>query len=118
MYLVNTRPDICYATHALSQFVCAPKKIHLHAAKYILRYLKGTIGMGIKYDKVNIELHGYSDSDWASSSIEQKNTSGYCFNLGFGMVSWSNQKQTSVALSSTKVEYIEFSLGAKEVVWL
>ena len=63
MYLVNTRPYICYATHTLSQFMCAPKKIHLHAAKYILRYLKDTIGMGIKYDKVNIELHGYSDFD-------------------------------------------------------
>ena len=70
MYLVNTCPDICYATHTLSQFMCAPKKIHLHVAKYILRYLKGTTGMGIKYDRDNIELHGYSDSDWARSSVE------------------------------------------------
>ena len=33
MYLVNTHPDIFYATHTLSQFMCAPKKIHLHVAK-------------------------------------------------------------------------------------
>ena len=92
MYLVKTRPEICYATHALSQFMCAPKKIHLHPAKYILRYLKGTIGMGIKYDKVNIELFGYLDSDWVGSSIEWKSTSGYCFSLGSRMVSWSSQK--------------------------
>ena len=118
MYLVNTRPDICYATHALSQFMCAPKKIHLHAAKYILRYLKGTIGMGIKYDKVNIELLGYCDCDWAGSSIERKSTSGYCFCLGSGMVSWSSRKQTSFALSSTEAEYIASSLGAREAVWL
>ena len=118
MYLVNTRPDICYATHALSQFMCAPKKIHLHAAKYILRYLKGTIGMGIKYDKVNIELLGYSDSDWVGSSIERKSTSGYCFSLRSGMVSWSSRKQNLVALSSIEVEYIASSLGAREAVWL
>ena len=59
--------------------MCAPKKIHLQEAKYIMRYLKGTIGMGIKYDKVNLELTGYSDSDWAGSSIEWKSTSGYDF---------------------------------------
>ena len=29
MYLVNTHLDICYAIHALSPFICAPKKIHL-----------------------------------------------------------------------------------------
>ena len=29
MYLVNTHPNICYATHTLSQFICTPKKIHL-----------------------------------------------------------------------------------------
>lgn len=72
--------------------MCAPKKIHLHEAKYILRYLKGTIGMRIRYDKVNIELHGYSDSDWAGSSIEWKSTFGYYFSLGSSMVSWSNKK--------------------------
>ena len=118
MYLVNTRPDICYATHTLSQFMCAPKKIHLHAGKYILRYLKGTIGMRIKYEKVNIELLGYSDSDWVGSSIERKSNSGYCFSLGFGMIFWSSRKQTSVALSSTEAEYIASSLGAREAIWL
>ena len=74
--------------------------------------------MGIKYDKVNIELLGYSDSDWAGSSIERKSTSGYCFSLRSGMVSWSSRKQTLVALSSIEVEYIASSLGAREVVWL
>ena len=98
--------------------MCAPKKIHLHAAKYILRYLKGTIGMGIKYDRVNLELNGYSDSDWAESSVERKSTLGYCLSLGLGMISWSSRKQTSVALSSIEVEYIASSLGAREAVWL
>ena len=118
MYLVNTRPDICFATNTLSQFMCAPRKIHLHAAKYILRYLKGTIGMRIKYDKVNIELHGYFDLDWVGSPTECKSTFGYCFSLGSGMVSWSSRKQTSVALNSTEAEYIASSLGAREAIWL
>jgi hypothetical protein len=39
MYLVHTRPDICYAVNALSQFMCEPKHIHMVAVKHILRYV-------------------------------------------------------------------------------
>ena len=28
MYLANTRPDICFAMNALSQFMSEPRKIH------------------------------------------------------------------------------------------
>ena len=40
MYLVNTRPNICYATNTLSDFISAPKKIHLTTTKHIFRYLR------------------------------------------------------------------------------
>jgi hypothetical protein len=39
IYLVHTRPDICYAVNALSQFMCEPKHIHMVVAKHILRYV-------------------------------------------------------------------------------
>lgn len=63
MYLVNTRPDICYAVNALSQFMCEPKEIHLVVVKNIMRYLKSTLNLGLKYKKVEIDLHGFTDSD-------------------------------------------------------
>eukprot|EP00253_Pinus_taeda_P024674 PITA_24674 len=28
MYLVNTRPDICFAVNTMSQFMCEPRKVH------------------------------------------------------------------------------------------
>ena len=118
MYLGNTCPDICYATNTLSQFMCAQKKIQVHAIEYILRFLNGTIGMGINYDKVNIKLHGYFDSDWTGSPIERKSTSGCCFSLGSGMVSWLSRKQSLVALSSIEAGYIASSVGAREAVWI
>ena len=68
-YLVNTRLDIYYATNTLSQFMCEPRKIHFMAAKHILRYLRGSVGMGLKYDQVEINLHGYLDSDWTSTLL-------------------------------------------------
>jgi hypothetical protein len=49
MYLVNTRPDICYAVSALSQFMSQPRKIHWVTVKHVLRYLRGTVGYGLKY---------------------------------------------------------------------
>ena len=63
MYLTNTRPYICFAVNTLSQFLTDPRHVHLIAAKHVLRYLKGTIDYGLKYDvNQKINLHGYVDS--------------------------------------------------------
>ena len=50
MYLTNTRPDICFDVNRLSQYLTDPRYVHLIAAKHILRYLKGTIDYGLKYE--------------------------------------------------------------------
>ena len=39
MYLVHTRPDICYTMNALSQFMSDQKHIHWVAAKHVLKYV-------------------------------------------------------------------------------
>ena len=70
MYLKNKSPDICFAVNTLSQFLMDPRHVHLIAAKHILRYLRGTIDYGLKYEaNLNINLEVYVDSDWESSSI-------------------------------------------------
>ena len=50
MNLMNTRPDIFFAMNTLIQFLTDPRHVHLITAKHILRYLKGTIEYGLKYD--------------------------------------------------------------------
>ena len=50
MYLMNTRPDICFAVNTLSQFLTDLRHVHLIAAKHILRYLRGTVDYGLKYE--------------------------------------------------------------------
>ena len=47
MYLVNTRPDLCFAVNTLSQFMVEPRSVHWTAAKHILRYLAGTVDYGL-----------------------------------------------------------------------
>jgi hypothetical protein len=47
MYLMNTRPDICFAVNSLSQHLEQPRQVHLVATKHVLRYLKGTLDHGL-----------------------------------------------------------------------
>ena len=72
LYLVHTRPDICFAVSALSQLMIDPRHVHWVAAKHVLRYLHGTIGYGIRYTSVGgVRLPGYTDSDWADSAVDR-----------------------------------------------
>lgn len=48
MYLVcGTRPDIAFVVGQLSKHNADPRKGHLQAAKRVVRYLKGTMEMGL-----------------------------------------------------------------------
>src|SRR6266487_4370937 len=81
-YLCNTRPDIAYSVGIVSRHMERPKMSHLSAAKRILRYIKGTMDYGIvfnKPDKKDIELIGYTDSNWCGDKDDRKSTAGYVF---------------------------------------
>ena len=47
MYLMNTRPDICFVVNSLSQYLVKSIQVHLIAVKHVMRYLKGTIDLGL-----------------------------------------------------------------------
>jgi hypothetical protein len=49
MYLVNTKPDICFDVNTLSQFMVEPRRVHWVATKHVLRYLCGTVDYGLDY---------------------------------------------------------------------
>jgi uncharacterized protein (DUF1330 family) len=119
MYLVNTRPDICFAVNTLSQFQVEPRHEHWIVAKHVLRYIRGTINYGLRYTaSSNIQLHGFTDSDWAGSVKDRKSTSGMCFSLGSTMISWGSRKQKSVALSTAEAEDIAACEACTEAIWL
>jgi hypothetical protein len=71
------------------------------AAKHVLRYLRGTVGYGLRYaSDVDMRLQGYVDADWPGSVVDRKTTFDCCFTLGFAMVSWFSRKHSSMALST------------------
>ncbi|UYV65702.1 hypothetical protein LAZ67_3005182 [Cordylochernes scorpioides] len=53
---VNTRPDIAYITSKLSQYSRQPKQMHWTAIKRVMRYMRGTIDLGVKFERGNPEV--------------------------------------------------------------
>jgi hypothetical protein len=107
LYLCASRPDIMLSVCMCARFQSDPKECHLVVIKRILRYLVSTPCFGFWYPKGStFNLIGYSDSDYAMCKVDRKSTSGTCQFLGRSLVSWSSKKQTSVALSTAKVEYV------------
>ena len=87
------------------------------AAKHILGYLKGTIGYNLRYTAEDgLKLQGYTDSDRARSTVDRKNTSGCCFNIGSTVIFWMSRKQSSVALSTAEARYIAAIAASREAV--
>ena len=91
--MTHSRPDICYAMNVVSRYMHKYHDLHRKAAKRILQCIQGTKTYGIHYAvDSEIELVGYTYSDWAGDSIDQKSTSGYVFMFGGGPICWSSKK--------------------------
>lgn len=119
MYLTATRPDLMFAVSLISRYMAKPTELHLMAAKRILRYLKGTIGLGVFDKKGGCEgLVGYADSDYTGDIEDRKSTSCYVFMLGSGAVAWSSKKQPIVTLSTTEAEFVAAAACASQAVWM
>ncbi|CAB4006846.1 Hypothetical predicted protein [Paramuricea clavata] len=95
--MTRTRPDLCHIVTKLSQHMSKPMVAALNAAKYILRYLKGTSVLSLKLRRMEhpLELIGFIDYDWGGCVSDRKSISGYCFQMSeLGpLVSWKSKKQ-------------------------
>ncbi|KAH0706549.1 hypothetical protein KY289_011625 [Solanum tuberosum] len=83
-YLSFTRPDIAYAVNKLSQFMQAPSHLHWKVVKCILRYLRGTIHLGLRVTLIDdFNRHMYSDADWGGDITDRESTLSprHCLNL-------------------------------------
>jgi hypothetical protein len=128
----QTRPDIATITNIIAQHQSHPSPGHLEAAKYVLRYLKGTSDLGItftskcnsplesfvKFPIASNKLHPFSDANWGPQDasapkpndpptelelFKSRSISGFIIWLG-GPLHWVSKRQSITARSSTEAE--------------
>nr|GEZ70793.1 hypothetical protein [Tanacetum cinerariifolium] len=118
MYLTASRPYIMFAVCAARHQV-TPKECHLHAVKRIFRYLTGHPRLGLWYPKESpFDLGAYSDSDYGGATQDRKSTTRGCQFFGRRLISQQCKKQTIIATSTTKAEYVAAANGCGQVLWI
>jgi hypothetical protein len=87
-YLTFTCPDIAYAIQQVCLHMHDPRELYLAALKRILRYVRGTLHLGLLLQPSTLtDLVVYTDADWADCPNTRKSTSGYAVFLGDNLVS-------------------------------
>ena len=91
--LITSRPTIQFSVCLYARFQSNLKESHYKDAKGILKYLKGTINVGLWYpSNSKITLSGFSNFDYASCKLDRKIISGTCHLLGSSLISWNRKK--------------------------
>ena len=120
-YLLHTQTDLAYSVEVLSHYMHSPRASHGAAMKQVLRYLRGSISYGLTFERSSLKvpkLIGYRDSSYESDPDDGKSTTGHIFYLGESPITWSSQKQDTVALSSCEAEFMAGTEAARQAIWL
>ena len=120
MYVANcTRPDIAFSVNLLARHSSTPTQRHWYEVKHILRYLRGTIDMGLFYsNKSKALLTGYADAGYLSDPDKARSQSHYLFTHGETVISRRSVKQSLAATSSNHVEIQAIHEASRKCVWL
>lgn len=116
-----TRPDVTYAVNQCAKFMANPGLAHIHAAKRILRYLKGTKHLKLTYRRQQAStantLEAFADADHAGDPNTRRSVTGYVIKLNGAVVSWQSVRQHVTALSTAEVEYYSASVAGVDITY-
>ncbi|SCZ98792.1 BZ3500_MvSof-1268-A1-R1_Chr7-1g09273 [Microbotryum saponariae] len=115
---VGTRPDLAFVVSYLARFSQQPGPEHWTAIKQVLRYIKGTLDLGLTYCKTSQPLHGYSDANWGACLTTSRSTMGYAFILSGAAIAWCSKREHRVAKSTTDAEYLSLSYTSGDAIHL
>ncbi len=100
---MHPRPDLAYSVGVPSRFCSNPGPVHVELVKHVLRYVSGTLELGLTFDgeaDTPDDVIRYTDSDFAGSKTDRKSTGGYVFMLAGAAISHSSKLQPIIALST------------------
>ena len=114
----NTRPDLSYSVSQAARFTHSPKKSHAQAVKHLLRYLKGTMDLGITVSVGSaLRFDVYSDADFCGrykvdpveDPTSAKSRMGYIVYLASFPLFWKSKLISCICLSTAEAEYTALS---------
>ena len=86
--MLCTRPDIALTVSVISRYQLNPGEEHWIAMKNILKYLRRTKDLFLIFiGDSELQVEGYTDSDFVSDPDDRKSMSGYVFVCNSGAVS-------------------------------
>jgi histone deacetylase 1/2 len=104
-YFTLTRLDISFSVNKVCHFLRELTTVHWSVVKRILRYVQGTLNLGLRIGwSQSMLLSAFLDVDWAGCPDDQRSTGGFVVFLGLNLISWCANKQATVSRSSTKAE--------------
>ena len=135
IYLTYTRADCVYAVNKLAKFCHRPGKYHLDCALHLLCYLHDNQEYGIRFysdwkhsniyhvlesNKIECKnkLVAMSDSSWQDCLDTGKSTGGYLIFFSGGLIRFSSNVPSPVAMSSAESEYNQGCLASMEVSYV
>ena len=116
---IGTRPDLSYSVSVAAKYCSNPSLAHCNALRRILKYLAGSLNLGISLSGNDhpLSLTAYCDADFAMDLDDRKSRSGFILFVNHGPVFWASRKQASCASSTTEAEYLAASSTTKEIIW-
>ena len=101
-YLTLKRPDVLFAVHKVCQYLSKPTDMHWEVVKCILRYIKGTVNVGLNIpNSKSTLLSVVIDADWVGFLDYHRSIGGFAVFLGTNLIPWSSRKQPTLSRSST-----------------
>ncbi|CAI7832845.1 unnamed protein product [Closterium sp. NIES-53] len=132
MYVVvNTRPDVAFATGQLARVVQCPNEEQIAAGMRVAKYLGQTVMVGLQYsaeaqrrqkgtngvEPGRLFLTAFSDASFESEPEDMTSVGGFICCVGGGPTAWESKKQVDQALSSVESEYMALFRAVREIVW-
>jgi hypothetical protein len=110
-----TRPDISYAVGKLAKFNNHPTMQAIHAAQWLLQYIRCTKHLGLTFIPGDMRISQYVDSSFADVIIDRRSTAGEITFLGKSPIQWDSFvcDNYTIPCSVAEAEYVAACEGAK-----
>ena len=110
------RSDIAYAVGLLSRISSKPTLTTRHLITYLIQCVCGIVSKGIQFSGSMLDMHIFTDADWAGDILTRRSTTGYVVFAACGSLSWQSKRYQHPACrasikSSTLVCRKSFGFG-------